>query len=60
MIVNNEATYDCPECGLDGTVIEVEFSNGYAAPEGIPGLLCYQCGNKLGLEDIDGGYNDRI
>ena len=40
--------------------LEVLFSDGYPDPHGEPGLLCYQCGNKLGLEDIDGGYNDRI
>ena len=54
MIVNNEATYDCPECGLDGTVIEVEFSNGYAAPEGIPGLLCHVCDYKISIDEMEG------
>ena len=43
MIINNEATHDCPECGLNGTVIEVEFSNGCAAPDGEVGLLCKYC-----------------
>ena len=54
MKVNNEATYDCPECGLDGTVIEVEFSNGYAAPEGIPGLLCHVCDYKISIDEMEG------
>tara|TARA_R100001594_G_scaffold70216_1_gene104533 strand:- start:412 stop:594 length:183 start_codon:yes stop_codon:yes gene_type:complete len=54
MIVNNEATYDCPDCGLDGTVIEVEFSNGYAAPEGIPGLLCHVCDYKISIDEMEG------
>ena len=59
MIVNLEATYDCPECGLCGTVIEVEFSNGYAAPDGMPGILCYNCDYKLSIDEME-GYEDGI
>tara|TARA_R100001530_G_C4181480_1_gene119541 strand:+ start:104 stop:286 length:183 start_codon:yes stop_codon:yes gene_type:complete len=60
MIVNEEQLHDCPDCGRDESMMEVLFSDGYPNPYGEPGLLCYQCGNKLGLEDIDGGYDDRI
>ena len=60
MIINQEAYHDCPDCGRNESMMEVLFSDGYPDPHGEPGLLCYQCGNKLGLEDIDGGYNDRI
>ena len=57
MIINNEAIHDCPDCGLNGTVIEVEFSNGYAAPSGMPGLLCHVCKWKLSIEEMEGDDN---
>tara|TARA_X000001382_G_scaffold31298_1_gene20242 strand:+ start:665 stop:865 length:201 start_codon:yes stop_codon:yes gene_type:complete len=57
MIVNSERTHDCPDCGLDGTVIEVEFSNGYAAPTGTPGIMCHVCNFKLSIEEMEGDDN---
>ena len=59
MIVNQEEVHDCPECGSHGTVIEVEFSNGYAAPDGMPGILCYNCDYKLSIDEME-GYEDGI
>ena len=60
MIVNEEQLHDCPECGRDESMIEVLFSDGYPDPHGEPGLLCYQCGNKLGVEDMEGEFYDTI
>ena len=54
MIVNQEVVHDCPECGSHGTVIEVEFSNGYAAPDGTPGILCHNCDYKLSIDEMEG------
>ena len=54
MIINNEATYDCPDCGMKGTVIEVEFSSGYTAPTGTPGLLCHVCNYKIDIHQMEG------
>ena len=54
MIINLEETHDCPECGTHGTVIEVEFSDGYAAPDGIPGLLCHICDYKISIDEMEG------
>ena len=42
--------YRCPKCDYD--MEEVEFSNGHAAPDGEPGLLCHKCDHKIGLDDI--------
>ena len=42
--------YKCPKCEYD--MEEVEFSDGYAAPDGEPGLLCHECGHKIGLDDL--------
>tara|TARA_R100000808_G_C2140385_1_gene148213 strand:+ start:962 stop:1144 length:183 start_codon:yes stop_codon:yes gene_type:complete len=60
MILNEEELHDCPNCGREESMMEVLFSDGYPDPHGEPGLLCYQCGNKIGIEDMDGGYDDRI
>ena len=57
MIVNSEILHDCPDCGLNGTVIEVEFSNGYAAPTGTPGIMCHVCNFKLSIEEMEGDDN---
>ena len=57
MIINNEILHDCPDCGMKGTVIEVEFSSGYTAPTGTPGLLCHVCNFKLSIEEMEGDDN---
>ena len=54
MIINNEATHDCPECGRDESMIEVLFSDGYPDPHGEPGLLCFHCHYMLSGEELDG------
>ena len=46
-----EFVYKCPKCDYD--MEEVEFSDGYAAPDGEPGLLCHECGHKIGLDDME-------
>ena len=59
MIVNQEEVHDCPDCGGHGTVIEVEFSTGCAAPDGLPGILCQSCNYKLSIDEME-GYEDGI
>ena len=50
--------YRCPKCNYD--MEEVEFSKGHAAPDGEPGLLCHECGYRIGLDDIMEEYEDGI
>jgi len=44
------STYGCPKCNAG--MEEVEFSSGYPAPDGEPGLLCHDCGYKMAGEEL--------
>ena len=46
--------YKCPKC--HEIMEEVEFSNGSAMPDGEPGLLCHECGYKIGSDEIEEEY----
>ena len=49
--------YICPKC--DEIMEEVEFScSGYAAPNGDPGLICFQCDYRLCGGELDDYLND--
>ena len=41
---------NCPECNKE--MEEVEFSSGYAAPDGEPGFICFECNYKITINEI--------
>ena len=41
----------CPKC--DKKMEEVEFSDGTVKPDGEPGMMCFECGTKLTIDNID-------
>ena len=44
----------CPKC--NNNMEEVEFSDGTVKPDGIPGVICFECGTKLTIDDIEQEY----
>ena len=41
---------NCPNC--DEEMEEVEFSDGTVRPDGIPGVICFECNVKLTIDEI--------
>ena len=46
----------CPKC--NSKMEETEFSDGTVKPYGIPGVICFECGTKLTIDDIEKEYYD--
>ena len=41
---------NCPNC--DKEMEEVEFSDCTVRPDGIPGVICFECNYKLTIDEI--------
>ena len=41
---------NCPNCNEE--MEEVEFSDGTVRPDGIPGVICFECNVKLTIDEI--------